>query len=33
VVRWAAQVQRPFRAEDLDDLTAYLDATHYHFSR
>jgi mono/diheme cytochrome c family protein len=33
VVRWAAQVKRPFSAEDLDDLTAYLDATHYHFSR
>ncbi len=34
VARWAAQVQqRPFTLEDLDDIAAYLNETHYRFPR
>ena len=34
VARWAAQIkQRPFTLEDLDDIAAYLNETHYRFPR
>jgi mono/diheme cytochrome c family protein len=33
VVRWAAQVKRPFGVEDLDDIAAYLDRSHYKFEK
>ena len=33
VARWAAQVGRPFTLEDLDDIAAYLNASHYGFTR
>ncbi len=29
VARWAAQVKRPFTLEDLDDIAAYLNRSHY----
>lgn len=33
VARWAAQVKRPFTLEDLDDIAAYLDRSHYQFEK
>ena len=33
VVRRAEQTRRPFTAEDLDDITAYLDRSHYRFGK
>ena len=33
VARWAAQVGRPFTLEDLDDIAAYLNASHYRFAQ
>jgi mono/diheme cytochrome c family protein len=34
VARWAAQIkQRPFTLEDLDDIAAYLNESHYRFPR
>ena len=33
VVRWAAQVKRPLAPEDLDDIVAYLNRSHYRFEK
>lgn len=32
VARWAQQVKHSLTLEDLDDIAAYLDRTHYRFS-
>jgi len=33
VARWAQQAKHSFTLEDLDDIAAYLDRTHYRFTR
>lgn len=33
VARWARQVKHAFTLEDLEDIAAYLDRTHYRFAR